>query len=103
MTLVVFLAILCLGMATAASSSDPSLDSEWQEWKIKYGKNYSLVSNIKNGPEGPHRELSLLLSFVGTIEAVEPTSGIAQSHALRRQCPGSLFSGVWRTASDIVS
>ncbi|CAH6795882.1 cathepsin 8 [Phodopus roborovskii] len=42
MTLVVFLAILCLGVATALPSSDPSLDSEWQEWKIKYGKNYSL-------------------------------------------------------------
>ncbi|XP_005078489.1 cathepsin 8-like [Mesocricetus auratus] len=41
MTLDVFLATLCLGVATAASSSDPSLDSEWQEWKIKYGKNYS--------------------------------------------------------------
>ncbi|KAM7323069.1 hypothetical protein ACRRTK_018574 [Alexandromys fortis] len=42
MTLFVFLAILCLGVATAAPSSDHSLDSEWQEWKIKYGKNYSL-------------------------------------------------------------
>nr|XP_042134758.1 cathepsin 8-like isoform X2 [Peromyscus maniculatus bairdii] len=42
MTLFVLLAILCLGVATAAPSSDISLDSEWQEWKTKYGKNYSL-------------------------------------------------------------
>lgn len=53
MTLFVFLAILCLGVATAAPSSDHSLDSEWQEWKIKYGKNYSLVSNIKTVQSGP--------------------------------------------------
>ncbi|XP_031214523.1 cathepsin 8-like [Mastomys coucha] len=38
----VWLAILCLGVAEATQSSDPSLDSEWQAWKIKYNKNYSL-------------------------------------------------------------
>ncbi|XP_032740441.1 cathepsin 8-like isoform X1 [Rattus rattus] len=38
----VLLTILCLGVARDTQSSDPSLDSEWQEWKIKYDKNYSL-------------------------------------------------------------
>ncbi|XP_021071372.1 cathepsin 8 isoform X1 [Mus pahari] len=38
----VLLAILCLTVAEVTQSSDPSLDSEWQEWKIKYDKNYSL-------------------------------------------------------------
>ncbi|XP_031213967.1 cathepsin 8-like [Mastomys coucha] len=38
----VWLAILCLGVAEAIQSSDPSLDFEWQEWKIKYNKIYSL-------------------------------------------------------------
>ncbi|XP_051007094.1 protein CTLA-2-beta-like [Acomys russatus] len=29
-------------MASAASSSsDPSLDAEWEEWKMKYNKKYS--------------------------------------------------------------
>lgn len=42
----VWLAILCLGVAEAIQSSDPSLDFEWQEWKIKYNKIYSLVSNM---------------------------------------------------------
>ncbi|XP_057643715.1 cathepsin M-like [Chionomys nivalis] len=38
----VFLAVLCLGRASYASSPDPTLDAEWQQWKIKYGKAYSL-------------------------------------------------------------
>ncbi|XP_034366556.1 cathepsin 8-like isoform X1 [Arvicanthis niloticus] len=42
MSLAVFLAILCLGVADATQSSDPSLDSEWQKWKTKYDKSYSL-------------------------------------------------------------
>ncbi|NP_001121688.1 cathepsin 8 precursor [Rattus norvegicus] len=42
MSPVVLLAILCLGVARATQPSDPSLDSEWQEWKTKYEKNYSL-------------------------------------------------------------
>lgn len=54
----VLLTILCLGLAGTIKSSDPSLDSEWQDWRIKYNKHYSLVSNMntiqpdpmKNGP-----------------------------------------------------
>ncbi|XP_055457060.1 cathepsin 8-like [Psammomys obesus] len=42
MTPAVCLAILCLGVASATHSPDPSLNSEWQNWKIKYEKNYSL-------------------------------------------------------------
>ncbi|XP_052583936.1 cathepsin J-like isoform X2 [Peromyscus californicus insignis] len=39
----VFLVILCFGVASGAPALDPSLDAEWQEWKIKYGKSYILV------------------------------------------------------------
>ncbi|XP_021071505.1 cathepsin 8-like [Mus pahari] len=38
----IWLAILCLGVSEAILSSDPSLDSEWKEWKIKYDKKYSM-------------------------------------------------------------
>jgi hypothetical protein len=45
-------------VAEATPSFDLSLDSEWKEWKIKYVKNYSMVSNMntikpdpmENGP-----------------------------------------------------
>ncbi|GAB1298287.1 Cathepsin R [Apodemus speciosus] len=42
MTAVVFIAFLYLGVALGAPVLDPSLDTEWQEWKIKYNKSYSL-------------------------------------------------------------
>uniref|UniRef100_A0A286YE21 Cathepsin 3 n=1 Tax=Mus musculus TaxID=10090 RepID=A0A286YE21_MOUSE len=42
MTPAVFLAILWLVMASSSPSPDPILDAEWQKWKIKYGKTYSL-------------------------------------------------------------
>ncbi|XP_008824598.2 cathepsin J-like [Nannospalax galili] len=41
MTGAVFLAILCLGVVSAAPSLDPGLDAEWQEWKTNYKKTYS--------------------------------------------------------------
>lgn len=41
-----FVTILCLEMASASPSPDPSLDAEWQEWKRKYEKTYSQVGNI---------------------------------------------------------
>ncbi|XP_036044490.1 cathepsin J-like isoform X1 [Onychomys torridus] len=37
-----FLVILCFGVASGAPALDPSLDAEWQQWKIKYGKSYIL-------------------------------------------------------------
>lgn len=45
-------------MASAALSPDPSLDAEWEEWKMKFEKTYSPVGNMgtaqgdfrKNGP-----------------------------------------------------
>ncbi|XP_048207434.1 procathepsin L-like [Perognathus longimembris pacificus] len=40
------LAILCLGMASAAPTFDPSLDTEWTEWKTKYGKSYNSDEDI---------------------------------------------------------
>lgn len=44
---VVFLTILCLGMASSTPSPDPILDADWQKWKIKYGKTYNLVGNVE--------------------------------------------------------
>ncbi|XP_075827040.1 cathepsin J-like isoform X1 [Microtus pennsylvanicus] len=41
MTPAIFLTILCLGVVSAAPALDPSLDDEWQEWKMKYEKSYS--------------------------------------------------------------
>ncbi|XP_052012964.1 cathepsin M [Apodemus sylvaticus] len=38
----VFLVILCLGTASSSPAPDPVLDAEWQKWKIKYEKTYSL-------------------------------------------------------------
>ncbi|XP_052013022.1 cathepsin M-like isoform X2 [Apodemus sylvaticus] len=43
----VFLVILCLGMASSSPEPDPVLDGEWQMWKIKYGKTYSLIEGKK--------------------------------------------------------
>ncbi|KAL1764782.1 cathepsin 7-like [Sigmodon hispidus] len=37
----IFLAILCLGVASASPTQDCSLDAEWEEWKMSYGKIYS--------------------------------------------------------------
>ncbi|CAO2596389.1 Cathepsin M [Lemmus lemmus] len=44
---VVFLAVLCLGRASSTPSPDPILDAEWQEWKIKYEKTYSLEEEVQ--------------------------------------------------------
>ncbi|CAH6795906.1 cathepsin R [Phodopus roborovskii] len=41
MTHVLFLAILCLGVFSAATTLDPRLDAEWKLWKTKYEKPYS--------------------------------------------------------------
>ncbi|CAO2596384.1 Cathepsin Q [Lemmus lemmus] len=42
MTPVVFLVILCIGLRSSVLALDPSLDAEWEEWKILYEKSYSL-------------------------------------------------------------
>ncbi|XP_028749522.1 cathepsin Q-like [Peromyscus leucopus] len=42
MTSAVFLVILCIGIMSGASAHDPSLDAEWEEWKMDYEKSYSL-------------------------------------------------------------
>ncbi|XP_005078488.1 cathepsin R [Mesocricetus auratus] len=39
---VLFLAMFCLGVSSAAPTLDPRLDAEWQIWKMKYEKSYSL-------------------------------------------------------------
>lgn len=54
MTPAVFLVILCLGVVSGASEFDLSLDVEWEEWKIKYGKSYTPVGiqeNVQRVPE----------------------------------------------------
>ncbi|XP_057643581.1 cathepsin Q-like [Chionomys nivalis] len=42
MTPTIFLVILCLGVRSHVSALDPSLDAEWEEWKMLYEKSYSL-------------------------------------------------------------
>ncbi|XP_057643623.1 cathepsin Q-like isoform X1 [Chionomys nivalis] len=42
MTPAVFLFVLCLGVGSRVLALDPSLDAEWEEWKILYEKSYSL-------------------------------------------------------------
>ena len=42
----VFLAILCLGLASAAPTPDYSLDAEWEEWKRSFEKTYSQVGHM---------------------------------------------------------
>ena len=46
MTPIVLLAILCLGMVSAAPTRDPSLDDVWEEWKTKHGKTYNKVGTM---------------------------------------------------------
>jgi len=57
MTPAVFLAILCLRLISSSPAPDPVLDAEWQKWKIKYEKTYSLVSNFGT-VQREHRELA---------------------------------------------
>ena len=46
MTAAIFLAILCLGLASAAPTPDYSLDAEWEEWKRSFEKTYSPVGHM---------------------------------------------------------
>ncbi|XP_031214494.1 cathepsin Q-like [Mastomys coucha] len=46
MTPAVFLVILCLGVVSSASAFDHSLDVDWEEWKLKYDKSYSLEEEV---------------------------------------------------------
>lgn len=52
MAAVVFIAFLYLGVASGVPVLDSSLDAEWQDWKIKYNKSYSLVGNVKTVQKG---------------------------------------------------
>ncbi|XP_038189989.1 cathepsin Q-like isoform X2 [Arvicola amphibius] len=47
MTPTIFLVILCLGVRSRVSAHDPSLDAEWEEWKILYEKSYSLEEPLR--------------------------------------------------------
>ncbi|OBS81950.1 hypothetical protein A6R68_24060, partial [Neotoma lepida] len=53
MTSAVFLVILCLGIMSGSSAHDPSLDAEWEEWKMEYERSYSLVGNLEIVQKGP--------------------------------------------------
>ena len=41
-----FLAALCLGIASAAPKLDQSLDAHWSQWKVAHRKLYEEVGNI---------------------------------------------------------
>ena len=58
MTPVIFLVILCLGFRSGASALDPSLDAEWEEWKILYEKSYSLVGILETVQKGTRVQVS---------------------------------------------
>ena len=58
MTPAVFLVILCLGVGSRVSALDPSLDAEWEEWKILYEKSYSLVGILETVQKGPRVQVS---------------------------------------------
>ncbi|XP_036044697.1 cathepsin R-like isoform X2 [Onychomys torridus] len=47
MTPAFFLAILCLEVASGVLALDSRLDVEWQEWKMKYEKSYSMEEELK--------------------------------------------------------
>ena len=81
MTPAVFLAILWLVMASSSPSPDPILDAEWQKWKIKHGKPYSLVGNFGtvqreprefadggNGHNRGHRNCLFLKNYMNSHE-----------------------------------
>lgn len=74
MTLAVFLTILCLGVASAAPALDPSLDAEWQEWKMRYEKSYSsLVGKLEIVQKKKTQdELTLLLTVSRHIRGHRP-------------------------------
>jgi hypothetical protein len=44
----VLLAVLCLGVTSAAPTLDRTLDSQWHEWKTKHRKSYHMVGHIKS-------------------------------------------------------
>ncbi|KAM4877818.1 procathepsin L-like [Thomomys bottae] len=58
----VLLAILCLGMASAAPTFDPSLDAQWTQWKTKYKKSYNSVVML-NMFTGAPQTRSLLIKI----------------------------------------
>lgn len=50
-----FLAALCLGIASAAPQQDHSLDAHWSQWKEAHGKLYDKVGNIRAVQRDPQR------------------------------------------------
>lgn len=68
-------------MASSSPSPDPILDAEWQKWKIKHGKPYSLVGNFGtvqreprefadggNGHNRGHRNCLFLKNYMNSHE-----------------------------------
>lgn len=58
-------------MASAAPSPDPSLDAEWEEWKKKFGKTYSPVSNMGTVQRGLRKKGSYCWESVGINVAIK--------------------------------
>ena len=72
MTAAIFLVVLCLGFRSSASALDPSLDAEWEEWKILYEKSYSLVSIQETVWKGPRVQVLNILDVIDTPPQIPP-------------------------------
>lgn len=67
----VFLFILCLGMTTAVLFPDPSLDAEWDKWKKKFAKSYSLVGSMGTVQRDIRKKGSCCWESVGINVAIK--------------------------------
>ncbi|KAK7812034.1 hypothetical protein U0070_018594 [Myodes glareolus] len=81
MTPVVLLFILCLGVRSHVSALDPSLDAEWEDWKILYEKSYSLVGILETVYKGPRVQVS---SHSRVHRCPTTTTTTEEEEALRR-------------------
>lgn len=66
-----FLVILCLGVSSVAPTLDPTLDTEWQMWKMEYEKSYSLVSNLRTLQKNLRAHCNCCCNCPGKLEVTD--------------------------------
>lgn len=96
-----FLAAVCLGIASAVPKFDSTLDTHWYRWKATHRRLYRAVGNIRNCPDGPLREGPLLLGVYSReyllkfsfYQGNNLTAAITEPNVGRYYCVGT-----WRTA-----